>query len=184
MKNLSENLKIKVILWSPIKYLHWGDFKKNPDLKSRASANSAIGFESEPIVGYVENGGKFKFKILDMQLRAIFIPEFSWVKKNILNKYRKPLLTHEQGHFDLVEEIVRGSKINAHFSGLLFDVKGKNKTIAEKNVILQVTDIRKKVESKLEKKLKREETTYDDKTNYGLIKLQQEKYNKRFKKLR
>ena len=186
MQNLSENLKINVITWSPTRNLKWSDFKKKTNLKSRASANSAIGFESEPIITHVETGGKFKFKILDMQIQAIFIPSFSWVTKPLLNRDRKSLLKHEQGHFDLVEEIVRKSRIEttSHFKGIFFEIEGKNKSAAKKNTILQVMKIRKKIEDKLKKELKWEETTYDFKTNHGLIKLQQRKYNKRFEKLR
>ncbi len=186
MKRLLEDLKIKIISWSKTRNLKWSDFKKNPDLKSRASANSAVGFESEPTIKHIETGGKFKFEILDMQLKAIFIPAFSWVKKTILKKDQKPLLKHEQGHFDLAEEIVRKSnvKTTALFRKKFFDIEGKNKSVAKKNAILQSTEIRKKNEKKLEKELNVEETTYDVKTNHGLIKREQEKYDKRFKKLR
>jgi hypothetical protein len=186
LKNLFGNLKTKIISWSKTRNLKWSDFKKKPDLKSRASANSAIGFESEPMINHFETGGKFQFRILDMHFRAIFIPAFSWVKKTILRKDQKSLLKHEQGHFDLAEEIVRKSNIKtmALFRKKVFDVEGENKFVAKNNAVLQVTKIRKKIENSLAKELDREETTYDVKTNHGLIKGEQEKFNKRFKKLR
>ncbi|MFB5631609.1 MAG: hypothetical protein ACE5RN_08485 [Nitrosopumilaceae archaeon] len=151
-----------------------------------ASANSAIGFESEPIIDYFKTGVKFKFKILDLGIHAIFIPSFSWVKKTILDKDRNSLLKHEQGHFDIVEEIVRKSTIKTTtlFRKKFFKVEGKNISIAKKNAIFQVTIIRKGIEDKLKKELQSEETKYDIKTNHGLIAWQQEKYNRRFKKLR
>ncbi len=186
LQNLSKNSKINVITWSKTRNLKWNDFKKKSNIKSRASAHSAIGFESEPIIDHIEIGGKFKFEILDMQFHAVFIPGLSWMTKSISNDNRKSLLNHEQGHFDLVEEIVRKSRIKTTnlFKDKFFAAEGKNKSNAKKNAILQVKTIRKKIEDNLKKKLTWEETTYDIKTNHGLIKWQQEKYNTRFKKLR
>jgi hypothetical protein len=186
LQKLSKNSKINVIIWSQTRNLKWSDFKEKSNFKSRSAASSAIGFESEPILNHIETGGKFRFKILDMQFHAIFIPRFSWVTKNTCNKNGKSLLKHEQGHFDLVEEIVRKSKIKTNnlFKDKFFIIRGKNKSSAKKNAILHVTKIRKKIEIKLKKELNREATTYDAKTNHGLIKLEQEKYNKRFTKLR
>ena len=186
MQNLFENLNVNIIIWSQTRNLKWSDFKKKSHFKSKASANSAIGFESEPIIDHIETGGKFKFRIIDLRVNAIFIPSFSWVSKTVLSRDRKLLLKHEQGHFDLAEELVRKSKEETYvfLRKKVFDVEGKNKSTAKNNTILQVTKIRKKIEDKLTKELKSEETTYDLKTNHGLIKLQQEKYNKRFKKLR
>jgi len=186
LQNLSENSKIPVIAWSKTRNLKWSDFKKKSNFKSRASANSAIGFESEPIIDHFEIGGKFKYEILDMDFHAVFIPRLSWVVKGTCSTNGESLLKHEQGHFDLVEEIVRKSSIKTTnlFKNKFFAIDGKNKSSAKKNAILQVKKIRKKIEDKLKKQLTWEETQYDVKTNHGLIKWQQEKYNKRFKKLR
>ncbi|WP_238549776.1 hypothetical protein [Candidatus Nitrosotenuis chungbukensis] len=146
----------------------------------------AIGFESKPLIEHVVTGNKFKFKIRDMKLRAIFIPEFSWVMKNISDKNRILLLKHEQGHFDLAEEITRKARIKIikRFQNKVFTVKGKNENEAKNDAILQVTKIRKEIESELQKEFKYQEAKYDDKTNHGLILKYQEEYNKRFEKLR
>ncbi|MGI0018473.1 MAG: hypothetical protein ACREA1_07175 [Nitrosotalea sp.] len=61
---------------------------------------------------------------------------------------------------------------------------GKTEHEAKKDVILRVTKIRKKIEGKLQKEFEIHEATYDKKTNHGLIIQCQDKYNKRFKKLR
>ncbi|WP_255486712.1 hypothetical protein [Candidatus Nitrosotenuis sp. DW1] len=146
----------------------------------------AIGFESKPLIEHIVTGSKFKFKIRDMHLRAIFIPDFSWVMKNISNKNSILLLKHEQGHFDLAEEITRKTRIKIinRFQNKIFTVKGKNENEAKKDAVLQVTKIRKEIESELQKEFKYQEAKYDDKTNHGLILKYQEEYNKRFEKLR
>lgn len=184
--DMKEIMILPVIIWNKTQFLKWNDFKKKPDPKSMASANSAIGFESAPFIEHIKTGGKFKFKIKDMQLHAIFIPNLSWVLKNINKKNRKLLLKHEQGHFDLAEEITRGTRIKTanRFQNRSLTAKGKNESSAKKNAVFQVSKIRKKVDIKLQKEFENQETKYDDKTNHGLIKKYQKKYNRRFEKLR
>lgn len=185
--NTHENPELPVIIWNKTRILKWDDFKKKkPNLKSKASASSAIGFESMPSIEHIRTGTTFKFKIRDMELHAIFIPDLSWVMKNISKKNRELLLKHEQGHFDLAEEITRKtiSTTTRRFQDRSFIVNGKNENMAKKNAIMQVYKIRKKIEDELHEKLKIQETKYDDETNHGLIIGYQEKYNKRFKRLR
>jgi len=162
------------------------DFKKKPDLRSKASASSAIGFESKPFIEHIKAGNKFKFKIKDMQLNAVFIPDLSWVMKNVSKKNSKSLLKHEQGHFDLAEEITRKTRARTtnRFHDRPLNVKGKNEDMAKKDAVLQATGIRRKIEDELQKEFKSQETKYDDRTNHGLIVAHQERYNKRFEKLR
>ncbi|HET6457474.1 MAG TPA: hypothetical protein VFG24_01175 [Nitrosopumilaceae archaeon] len=186
ISDISTNTQLPVIIWNKTQILKWIDFKKNPSLKAKASASSAIGFESKPIIEHIKIGDKFKFKIRDMQLHAVFIPDLSWVLKNLSEKSGALLLKHEQGHFDLGEEITRKIRIKTinRFQNRSLIVKGKNEEKAKKDAVLQVTKIRKEIEGKLQQESKRQETTYDDETNHGLIIEYQEKYNKRFKKLR
>jgi len=180
------NPEFPVIIWNKTRILEWNDFKKKSYPKAKASASSAIGFESTPLIEHIKIRHKFKFKIIDMQLKAVFIPDFSWVMKNVSKKDGTLLLKHEQGHFDLAEEITRKTRTRTtkRFQNRSFIVKGKNEDMAKRNAILQVTKIRKEIDGKLQKELKGQETKYDDKTNHGLIIEYQEKYNKRFKKLR
>jgi|SRR6185437_111181 len=184
--NTPVNLEIPVIIWKKTRVLKWKDFKKKPDLESKASASSAIGFESKPFIEHIKTGNKFRFKIKDMQLNAVFIPDLSWVMKNINKDNSKSLLKHEQGHFDLAEEITRKTrtKITNHFHDKSLVVKGKNEDLAKRYAVSQATGIRKAIECKLQKEFKSQETRYDDQTNHGLITECQEKYNKRFEKLR
>jgi hypothetical protein len=186
VNNTATNPELPVIIWNKTRILKWNDFKKKPDLKAKASASSAIGFESKPLVEHIKTGNKFKFKIRDMKLQAVFIPDFSWVKKNVGEKDSALLLKHEQGHFDLAEEITRRTRIKTtnRFQNKSFIVKGKNEDKAKKNAILQATKIRKEIDGNLQKELKGQETKYDYRTNHGLVIKYQEKYDKRFQKLR
>jgi hypothetical protein len=184
--NTYTNPEIPVIIWSKTQILKWNDFKKKPDHKDKASASAAIGFESNPVIEHIKIGNNFKFKIRDMQFHAVFIPDLSWVMKNLSEKNSALLLKHEQGHFDLGEEITRKArtKTTNYYQNRSLIVKGKNEDNAKKDAILQVTKIRKEIEGKLRKEFKSQEAKYDDKTNHGLIVEFQEKYNKRFEKLR
>lgn len=184
--NKNQILILPVLVWNKTRFLKWNDFKKLPNPKSEASASSAIGFESQPLIEHIKTGTKFKFKIGDMQLNAVFIPGLSWVVKNLSKKNSILLLKHEQGHFDLAEEITRKTrtKTTKRFRNRAFTAKGKNEDKAKKDVISQVTKIRKKIDGTLQKELKSQQTKYESKTNHGLIKRYQEKYNKRFDKLR
>ena len=186
INNTSANPKLPVIIWNKTRILKWNDFKKKPNLKAKASASSAIGFESQPFIEHINTGSKFQFKIRDMQLHAVFIPDFSWVMKNVSKKGSVLLLKHEQGHFDLAEEITRKTRIKTtdRFQNKAFTVKRKNEDKARKDAISQVSKIRKKIDDKLQHEFKSQETKYDDETNHGLIVEYQEKYNKRFDKLR
>lgn len=186
VNNTSTNPELPVIIWNKTRILKWSDFKKKPDPEAKASASSAIGFESKPLIEHIKTGSKFKFKIREMQFHTVFIPDFSWVMKNVSEKDSTLLLKHEQGHFDLAEEITRKTRIKTtnRFQNRAFIVKGKNEDKAKKDAIFQATKIRKEMDGKLQKKLKSQETKYDDKTNHGLIIEYQEKYNKRFEKLR
>jgi hypothetical protein len=186
LNNTYTDPEFPVIIWKKTQILKWSDFKKKPDSDAKASASSAIGFESKPLIEHIKTGSKFKFKIKDMQLHAVFLPDFSWVMKNVNEKRSTLLLKHEQGHFDLAEEIIRKTRIKTtkRFENRAFIVKGKNEDKAKKDAIFQVTKKRKEIDRKLQKELKSQETKYDDKTNHGLIIGYQERYNKRFEKLR
>lgn len=179
-------LILPVLVWNKTRFLKWADFEKEHDSKSKAAASSAIGFQSQPLIEHIKTGTKFKFKIGNMQLDAIFIPSLSWVVKNLSKKNSILLLKHEQGHFDLAEEITRKSrsKTAKRFHGRAFHVKGKHEHMAKKDAIYKVTKIRNKIDDLLQKELKNQQTKYESRTNHGLIKKTQEKYNKRFANLR
>lgn len=179
-------LILPVLVWTKTRLLKWTDFEKKYDPKSKASASSAIGFQSQPLIEHLKTGTKFQFKIGNMHLDAIFIPSLSWVMKNLSKKNSMLLLKHEQGHFDLAEEITRKSrsKTAKRFHNKAFIAKGKHEDKAKKDAIYQVTKIRNKIDDMLKKELKNQQTIYESKTNHGLILKTQETYNKRFANLR
>src|SRR5579863_717653 len=134
----SKNPELPVIVWNKTRILEWTDFKKTPHLKSKASASSAIGFQSMPSIEHIKTGTAFKFKIKNMELHAIFIPDLSWVMKNIGKKNKELLLKHEQGHFDLAEEISRKTRTKTNtFQDRSLIAKGKNEDMAKKDAIMQ-----------------------------------------------
>lgn len=186
VSNIPTNPELSVIIWNKARILKWNDFKKKHNSKDKGSAIAAIGFESNPIIEHIKTGNKFKFRIRELQLNTVFIPDFSGVIKNISKKNSTLLLKHEQGHFDLAEEITRKTRTRTtnHLQNKVFSVKGKNAAQAKKAAILLATKIREKIENELQKELKNQETKYDDKTNHGLIVKYQKKYDKRFEKLR
>lgn len=177
---------VQVIQWKNTKKLKWTDFKKKDKPNFKASAVAAIGFQSKPLIEYIRNENKFRFKIKEMQFYAIFIPNYSWYGNEISKKDQMTLLNHEQGHFDLAEEITRkeSKKTNNRFQDKIFSTKGKSEEAAIKNAISQVNTIRNKIEYKIQNEFKIQETEYDKKTNHGLIKIHQNAYDERFRKLR
>ncbi|MFB5627894.1 MAG: hypothetical protein ACE5R5_06825 [Nitrosarchaeum sp.] len=178
--------ELPVIIWKESKKLKWSDFKKTNKPNFNASAVSAIGFQSKPIIEHIKNKNTYRFKIREMQFNAIFIPQYSWYGNKISKKDQVLLLKHEQGHFDLAEEITRkeSKTIKNNFQNKIFKINGKNEDAAVENAIYQVKTLRNKIEKKLEKKFEIQETKYDNETNHGLIEIHQKAYNKRFRKLR
>lgn len=79
------------IVWYDGEKLTWNDFKGRADIRSHfhAMTNSGLSFSAE------YNGTDLKFDV-----KAIFTPKKSWVKKG---KENKKLLEHEQLHFDITE---------------------------------------------------------------------------------
>lgn len=182
----SKSKEPSVIIWQKDRILKWSDFKKKPEPRPEASAVSAVGFQSGPFVEHIKIGSKFKFRIKEMNLNTIFMPDCSWVVKGITKENRILLLKHEQGHFDLAEEITRKARVRTtnRLRNRIFNIRGKNEIKAKKDALLRVSRIRKKIAARLNKELTNQEAKYDDKTNHGLIVRHQKKYNKRFDKLR
>lgn len=175
------------ITWNKDYLLRWDDFKGEPNREIPASARSAVGLESEPLIQLIATKTKFKFKINAMQIRAIFIPDASMViKERVSEQGSAILLRHEQGHFDLAEEIAR--KANLHldqqFQNKTFTVKGKTPEEAHKEAMRQATVMNKETLENLRKDFHLQEIKYDKETNHGIIIEKQEGYNTRFKKLR
>ncbi len=176
-----------VITWNKDYLLKWEDFKNNSNYEIPASARSAVGLESHPDIQLIVTKTKFKFKINTMGIRAIFIPDASVViKERVSEQGNAVLLRHEQGHFDLVEEIARKAnlRLDPQFQNKTFTVKGKTPEEAQKEAMQQATIMSNEILEGLRKEFHFQETKYDDETNHGRIIEKQEEYNTRFEKLR
>ncbi|TSA18315.1 MAG: hypothetical protein D4R72_02285 [Nitrosopumilales archaeon] len=175
------------ITWNKDYLLRWEDFKGNPNHKIPASANSSVGLESQPTIQLITTKTKFKFKINVVGIRAIFIPDASMmIKERISEQGSATLLRHEQGHFDLAEEIARKSnvKLNAEFNSRTFTIHGNNEEESKKNALHQVKEMISKYLVEEHEELKTLEKKYDEETRHGIIEDKQNVYNERFDKLR
>ncbi len=173
--------------WSKDVRLSWDDFKGKPDSEINAAARSAVGFECHPSVEYMKTESKIKFKIRSFGIRAIFIPDLSWRDpNNITEAGSSSVLKHEQGHFDLAEEIARKSntRLDAEFNERTFSIKGKNEDESRKNAQKIINEFVSKQINEAHDELGMLEKKYDDETKHGMIKEKQDTYNERFNRLR
>lgn len=142
------------IQWHEDDKLTWNDFTGSYRLKGRISAltASAIEYSYECINNQ-----------LDVKVKAIFIPEESWMKPDAVNDY---ILNHEQLHFDITEIYARKMR----------------KIIQEE---IKTCDDLYKVEAISEyiiKHWKEEQSAYDAHTNHSLNENQQLVWNEKIAK--
>lgn len=86
----SNRVDPNVLQWNENRRLNWSDFETKKH-KTSISALTASGIEYY----YDCQSG-----VLTVDIKAIFIPEQSWVRYNSKNDY---ILAHEQLHFDITE---------------------------------------------------------------------------------
>ncbi len=139
------------ILWHENNPLEWVDFKARPDGKSKFHALTASTFGASTSSG--------KNNTVFIKITSYFIPERSWVKPG---KQKTALLKHEQLHFDLCEVYARQ---------LRQQMKEKDNWSAKKFS----RDFQKMTKSLL-KKYERAQNKYDRKTQHGLKKEVQAKW--------
>ena len=84
-----------IIDWAETEPLSWHDFKGNVISGRGISALTASAIEYS-----YECSGQH----IDLSIKAIFIPEESWVKEDAKTEY---ILSHEQLHFDITEVYAR-----------------------------------------------------------------------------
>lgn len=139
-------------LWSKSDKLVWSDFKGRPDKRNSHSAVTTSSLKTLPILFTKE---KVQYEIV-----TLFDKKKSWTKSD-----SKPLLAHEQVHFDISELVMRKmrKKFIAH---KLKDLDGVNKMI----------DSTFKEALNERNKLNRE---YDKETDHSRNKEEQLKWQKR-----
>ena len=171
------------IEWTPEFYLSADNFSGvvNESDSHDANTRSAINYFFNSKIN--EDKKRYKIKVVDIQVRAYFVPEASWIRPKALESINlTKLIKHEQGHFDLTEKCARRfeRKLKNKFKNKTFSFN-KNSTsdpVEEvKNLIQLEFDM-------LLDEFRQRTVDYDKATNYGLITSEQEKFDAQFTQLR
>ena len=175
------------IAWSKDFFLKWSDYLAVPDPLSKFGALTRTTISQESRFFLHKTSSRFKFKISNIKLTAVFIPSISWVKESDRNSiYQDQLLRHEQGHFDATEELKRKMehKLILEIESKTFSSKGKTFDECSSYADKETTEIlRKKLASVIDD-LKDFHKKYDKDTDYGRNIIAQAEYDIRFAKLR
>ncbi len=168
--------------WNKNRLLILEDFKGPVDQNNNYIAASRID------LGYLFNctenikSSIYEFTVTGIPVFTLFHPLFSWVRIEEINIVNlKPLLKHEQGHFDLGEEYRRkiGKEMDAKFKGKSFSCKSKNR----ENALQEVKIILDEKFIPLMDEYNQAQRKYEDDTSHGSLIDEQEKYDIRFLKL-
>ncbi|MBW3130919.1 DUF922 domain-containing protein [Hymenobacter profundi] len=140
--------KPEVIAWSAQRKLTWADFKTKPTPADRLAALTSANIDVQ--VGC-------KDFVFSSQVQAVFMPTESWVRE--ATKASPELLRHEQLHFDITELYAR--RMRQKLSQTQFDCQ---------HLQPKFQNLTKAMFSEWQ----REEARYDQATNHGLNKPQQQ----------
>lgn len=179
------------IYWSLDYRLKLSDFKKESDERNR-HAFSSIGYEIEPKIRYNEE--RTRFFIGDISLKTFFLRNRSFFNHEmaradkISQKTIDGVILHEQGHFDMSEEIrpriareiasrCKGKVFHASDSDLNeIDDQSKANTFVEliyRSALMDEAGT-----------FRRAHHVYDRETNHGKIRRKQAEYNVKFRRFR
>ena len=168
--------------WSGDLALSWSDFKAESNPAVFEDSHSVIKFRFTWVVDSDKVDGKIIFLIRDISLYVEFHPLLSWVR---LSEANDSLLNHEQGTFDLAEQIKRENMTNLQerFYKKYFSTRGQN---TEQQKQFAKVDSGKMIHDeveKLEKLFYEKSQKYHHDTNYGKSIESQSNYDSVFKKL-
>ncbi len=172
-----------IIPWSKDYFLHWSDFKAEPNTSSFEDSSSHIKYHHTWTVNSEMSDGKICFVIDDIKLAAQFFRHLSWVREN---QSSLELLKHEQGHFDLAESLrpIITKEIQNEFRDKKFPTRGKNdeqrKQFAREDSGLMIAKELEKWVSDFSQKRRK----YDIETEFGHNLNKQKEYDKKFNELR
>ena len=175
------------ITWSKDFFLKWSDYQAVPDPTSRFDAQTRTTISQESRFYLHKTSSKFKFKISNIKLTAVFIPSISWVKETARNAMRQDqLLKHEQGHFDATEDLKRKmeNKLIHEIESKTFSSKGETLEECRNYADRETTEIIRKKLLPVIDSLEAFHKKYDKDTDYGRNVRVQEEYDRRFAKLR
>ena len=170
--------------WSKDFTLAWSDFKAESNPAVFEDSCSVIKFRFTWSIDSDKVDGKIVFLIDNISLYVEFYPLLSWVRP--LSQANDSLLNHQQGNFDLAEQLKRENipKLQEKFYKKYFPTRGKN---TEQQKQFAKEDSGKMIHdqvAKLEKLFKEKSLEYHRETNYGTCVEVQSQYDLIFKKLR
>ena len=172
-----------VIEWSEQYLLNVSDFMAESNPGVFEDSHSFIKYGFTWIVDSEKLNEKIVFSINEIKLSTEFHSLLSWIR---VSKNNDLLLKHEQGHFDLAEQIKRKYQkiFENSFYNKYFPTRGQNesqrKQFAKEDSGKMIINEVKKLNLNLNEK--RDE--YDQKTDFGKNFLEQKKYDELFNKLR
>ncbi len=177
------------IEWAKDYLLKWSDFKAEQNPAEFHPAKTTIQYSATWKINWINTTNKISYSINEIQLVTEFQKFRSWVRQQEIqdNERKENILNHEQGHFDLAEKfrIIITEKIQSKFSENSFPVYGKDDEHV-KDFVLK--DSKEKIELELEKQtndiFRKQEETYDRKTEYGSNSEKQHEFDIEFAKLR
>lgn len=178
-----------IINWSKDEPLTWDDFQGKVDNNSPHDAVSSIRYWGTFSAIPNDSEKPTKFQFTEFTLTAQFQKNSSWVKKQEIQskEISQKLLKHEQGHFDLAEELKPDilRRVNSVLKGRSYSVRGDD----EENMKINAQEdgnslFMKQVEKWKKEIFDKEGEKYDDETNHGTILTKQNEYDVRFNKLR
>lgn len=178
-----------IIIWNASYVLKWSDFKSKINPDPEHDSTSAVGYSYTWKADFDNRENPKKFHVIEVNLETEFHRNDSFVKPKCVSEgyVSNVLLLHEQGHFDLAEELISKctKAIMSGCKGRWFQIQGASddekmefiKSTAQTFVDEQVERVRKNI-------FRYEGDKYDEKTNHGRIPPEQDKFNEQFKQLR
>lgn len=171
-----------ILPWHKDKFLSWSDFKAESNHAVYEDSHSYINYHCTWTVNSEKIENDIMFSIIDIQLHVHFHFNLSWVRESEISD---ALLLHEQGHFDLAEQLREEylSKIQNIFSDKKYHTRGQNESQQKQFAKEDSGKLISKEIEKLENLFTEKRNEYDKLTNFGHNSDEQLKFNQIFDKL-
>jgi len=164
--------------WDREKKLTWSNFQGEIEDSEETLARTYSSMHVDWIKEIFQSDDLYKFRIVNIEVTAIFGINKSWVKPLLFNESEDQIrykLNHEQGHFDLCEEYTRRLRTEImQFEGAVFECKGDDEETRKIYAHEEVEKILKTIY----------DPEYDLDTNHSYIPERQESWDRRFLALR
>ncbi len=174
--------------WDREKKLTWSNFQGEIEDSEETLARTYSSMHVDWIKEIFQSDDLYKFRIVNIEVTAIFGINKSWVKPLLFNESEDQIrykLNHEQGHFDLCEEYTRRLRTEImQFEGAVFECKGDDEETRKIYAHEEVEKILKTIYDPHAKTLGNLQKEYDLDTNHSYIPERQETWDRRFLALR